>query len=73
MLIGVCASLLKNDSTVLNFMIWNAAIYCTLVVQDIVIVGSAKPWLISHGENSIASWALISPDRGYSAALRILG
>jgi hypothetical protein len=38
-------------------MIWNAAIYCTLVVQDIVIVGSAEPWLISHGENAIAYWA----------------
>jgi hypothetical protein len=34
-------------------MIWNAAIYCTLVVQDIVIVGGAKPWLI----NAIACWA----------------
>ncbi len=51
-----CASLLKNGSTVLNLMIWNAAIYCTLVVQDIVIVGSAEPWLISHGENAIAAW-----------------
>jgi hypothetical protein len=32
-------SSLKNGSTVLNLMIWNAAIYCTLVVQDIVMVG----------------------------------
>jgi hypothetical protein len=52
-----CASFLKNGATVLTLMIWNAAIYCTLVVQDIVIVGSAEPWLISHGENAIASWA----------------
>ena len=57
----------------LNLMIWDVAIYCTLVVQDIVIVASAEPWLMSHGENAIASWALISPDRGYSAALRIFG
>jgi hypothetical protein len=57
MLIGACASLLKNGSTVLNMMIWNAAIYCTLVVQDIVIVGSAEPWLMSRGENAVASWA----------------
>jgi hypothetical protein len=49
--------LLKNGSTVLNMMIWNAAIYCTLVVQDIVIVGSAEPWLMSRGENAVASWA----------------
>ena len=32
-------SLLKNGSIVLNLTIWNAAIYCTLVVQDIVMVG----------------------------------
>jgi hypothetical protein len=38
----------------LNLMIWNAAIYCTLVVQDIVIVGSAESWLISRGDNAIA-------------------
>jgi hypothetical protein len=49
--------LLKNGSTVLNMMIWNAAIYCTLVVQDIVIVGSAEPWFMSRGENAVASWA----------------
>jgi hypothetical protein len=30
---------LKNGSTVLNLMIWSAAIYCTLVAQDIVMVG----------------------------------
>jgi hypothetical protein len=33
------AGLLTNGSPVLNLMIWNAAIYCTLVVQDIVVVG----------------------------------
>jgi hypothetical protein len=60
-------------SPVLNLMIWKAAIYCALVVQDIVIVGGAEPWLMSLDENAIASWALIAPDRGYSAALRILG
>jgi hypothetical protein len=44
-------------------MILNAAIYCTLVVEDIVIVGSAEPWLISRGENAIAPWAtLLSVD-----------
>ena len=53
--------MLKNGSPVLNLMIWNAAIYCTLVVQDIVIVGSAEPWLMSRGENAIASWTLIRP------------
>jgi hypothetical protein len=37
MLIGACASLLKDGSPVLNLMIWNAAIYCALVVQDVVI------------------------------------
>jgi hypothetical protein len=39
---------------VLNLMICNAAIYCTLVVQDIVMVGGAEPWLMSHRENAIA-------------------
>jgi hypothetical protein len=51
------ASLLRNGSTLLNMMIWNAAIYCALVVQDIVIVGSAEPCK-SRDENAIASWAL---------------
>lgn len=58
MLIGGFAGLLTNGSPVLNLMILNAAIYYTLVVQDIVIVGSAEPWLISRGENAITSWAL---------------
>jgi hypothetical protein len=52
------AGLLTNGSPVLNLTILNAAIYYTLVVQDIVIVGSAEPWLISRGENVITSWAL---------------
>ena len=57
---SVCpSSLLRNGSTVLNLMIWNAAIYCTLVIQDIVIVSSAEPWLISRGENAIAYWATL--------------
>jgi hypothetical protein len=74
MLVGACDSLLKNGSPVLNLMIWNAAIYCTLVVQDIVIVGSAEPWLISRGETpSRLGPEIIGPGRGYSAALRILG
>jgi len=56
-----------------QLMILNAAIYCTLVVQDIVIVRSAEPWLTSRGENTIASSALnYRPDRAYSA-LRIFG
>jgi hypothetical protein len=48
-------------------MIWNAAIYSTLVVQNIVIVGSAEPWLISHGQNAIAYWA--RPSLGLAARL----
>ena len=56
--IKACASLLMNGWPVLNLMIWSAAIYCTLVVQHIVIVGSAEPWLISRGENAVASRAL---------------
>jgi hypothetical protein len=42
----------------LNLMISNDAIYWTLVVPDIVIGGSAEPWLISRGENAIVSRAL---------------
>jgi hypothetical protein len=52
------AGLLTNGSPVLNLMISNDAIYWTLVVPDIVIGGSAEPWLISRGENAIASRAL---------------
>ena len=38
-------------------MVWNAAIYCTLVVRDILMVSLAEPWFTSRSENAFASWA----------------
>jgi hypothetical protein len=34
----------------INLTIWKAAIYCTLVAGDIVMVSRTEPWLTRHGQ-----------------------
>jgi hypothetical protein len=36
-----------------NLVVGNRTIYCTLVVQDVVIVGCAEPWFTSRGETGL--------------------
>jgi len=60
-----------------NLMISNSAIYCTLVVQDAVIVEQPSTLVYKRGENAFASsvWAAVRAvaNRGWSryAALTV--
>jgi hypothetical protein len=49
-------AVMLNRSPVLvrrNLAIWDVAIYCTLVVPNIVMVSLAAPWLRNHGDRRI--------------------
>jgi hypothetical protein len=40
-------------------MIWNAAIYCTPVARDSLIVSLAEPWFTSRSQNALCILACL--------------